>query len=265
MDPKFKDFDPRNLVDLETKIGSAVSTAIKALQKAKYAIQNYNRDVEDVLGESAHKLDKSVWNAIKEKGKLKAAALKEAEDAEVEANVNIKKLRELLNKKDFKAPTDIIDRAKANIQLLVDDLAKAKRAFEMELKSYDLTNKYWNKVKESREYFAKELETLFPTTNFEEQKLHINEGDLDIFLMHAVKKVLYYQRQIAELETIQDGKLKTALEQARRGGNVELLTSEQLSIELEKAKRKLELEYHDKVIERMNVIYLIRFYIILAF
>lgn len=240
-------FDPRNLVELETKIGLAVSTAIKALHKAKYAILNYNQDVEAVLDDSTHKLSPSVWNAIKEKGKNKADALKEAEDAEAEANDHIKQLRTLLNKKDFKAPPEVIERAKHNMQLLVEDLAKAKKEFENQVKSADLTNKYWNKVKESREFFAKELEILFPHTNFQEQKLDIKEDDLDIFLIHAVSKVLHYQKQIAELETVHDARLKSAIEQARRTGNFELLTTEQLCAELEKAKRRLEIEYHDKV------------------
>lgn len=250
-DPKkineqLRDLDPRNLLDLEKKIGEAISTAIKALNTAIYAIKNYSQDVEKVLDESTHHIDASIWNTIKEKGQLKEEALKLAGDAEIEANANIKKLRDLLNKKDFKAPPEIIERAKVNIQLLTEDLNKAKKQLEREVRSTDLTNKYWSKVKESREFFSKELETLFPNVNFQEQKLHITEGDLDVFMMHAVSKVLHYQKQIAELEIVQDARLKTAIEQARRGG-AELLTDEQICHELEKTRRRLEIEFHDKV------------------
>lgn len=241
-----RDTDPRNLLELETKIGEAVSVAIKALNTAKYAIQNYNNSVEQVLLESTHRLDASVWNSIKEKGQLRGEALKKAEDAEAEANVHIKKLRELLNKKNFKAPAEIIERAKVNIQFLVEDLNKAKKQFQDEMKSIDLTNKYWSKVRESREHFAKELEVLFPNVNFDQKKLHINEGELDVFMMHAVTKVLHYQKQIAELETVHNARLDKAIEQARRG-NAELLTTEQICAELEKERRKLEIEFHDKV------------------
>lgn len=231
---------------MEIKIGNAISTAIKALNTAVYAVQNYSKDVELVLQESTHKLDPSVWDSIKQKAALKNEALKKAEIAEAEADSTIKKFRQLIAKKDLQAPPEVLERAKLNIQQLVDDMSKAKADFRMQAKSNDITHKYWNKVKAAREHFSRELETLFPNVDFKEQKFHVSEGELDVFMMHAVSKVLHYQKQIAEMETVYDAKLNSAIEHARRGG-AELLTTEQICVELEKARRRLEIEFHEKV------------------
>lgn len=110
----------------------------------------------------------------------------------------------------------------------------------------DVSEKYWDKVRSARTHFADELETLFPTINFEEKKMHVDPSDFDLFVLHAYSNVLFYQKELAKLETVEHEKLQYALAQAKRG-DTELLTKAQVECEVEKERRKLQECYQMQV------------------
>lgn len=53
---------PANLVELETSVGETASKAIAAYQKAAFAIQDYNREVINVVESVNATVGSSVWN-----------------------------------------------------------------------------------------------------------------------------------------------------------------------------------------------------------
>lgn len=52
---------PQNLVELETNCGEAAAKAIAAYHKAVYALQDYNRDVIQVIENSGTTISGTVW------------------------------------------------------------------------------------------------------------------------------------------------------------------------------------------------------------
>lgn len=246
-DSDLPDTSIKNLADIEMKIGESASTAVQAYNSALYALKNYNLDVQRVIEDSVVDLDPKIWDSLKSKRETKDIAIKEAETRAAEAVQYINKLKILLNKKDFEASNTTKEQVKHNIQKVQEDITKAKKEFEQERKISDITDKYWSRVQQARKFFAEELETLFPTIKIEEKKLHVDASDFDLFVLHAFSNVLFYQKELAKLETISDAKLQQAIDGARRGGNTELLTKAQIQQQLEKEKRCIEDCYEKRV------------------
>lgn len=110
----------------------------------------------------------------------------------------------------------------------------------------NVAEKYWDKVDKARQYFSEELESLFPNIDLSKKTLTINEEDLDLFVLHTYAHVLFYQKELAKMETIMQEKLFNAVEAARRGGG-EFLTNAQVCEALEQEKRKLNLCFQQQV------------------
>lgn len=249
MKPKesdLRDTSLKNLADIEKKIGESASIAVQAYNSALYALRNYNLDVERIIEDSVTVLDPQIWDSLKTKREVKDKTLKDAETSAAEAVQYINKLKILLNKKDFEGSNTAKEQVRHNIQQVQDDIAKAKKELEQELKLSNITEKYWARVQEARKYFAQELETLFPTINLDEKKLHVDESDFDLFVLHAFTNVLFYQKELAKLDTISDARLQQAVDTARRG-NAEVLTRAQIQQELNKEKRRIEECYEMRV------------------
>lgn len=213
------------------------------------ALQRYNQEVSILIEESAERLDATAWDNIKSLTKEKNEAIKEAEDVSKQVSKQLKELEAVLNKPDLQATEAIKEQAKNNVKKVLKDVEAAKKELDNEKKKSNIADKYWDKVKTSRQHFSDELQILFPNVVVEQKKLNVDEADLDLFVLHAVSKVLFYQKELAKLETIGEDRLKTAIEAAKREGKYEFLTHEQICQELEKAKRKLEEDYKKKVLK----------------
>lgn len=109
-----------------------------------------------------------------------------------------------------------------------------------------VAEKYWDKVEKARQYFSFELESLFPNIDISKKKLSITEEDLDLFILHTYAHVLFYQKELAKMETLMQEKLHEAVEAAKRGGG-EFLTKAQVCEALEQEKRKLNLCFQQQV------------------
>lgn len=188
----------------------------------------------------------NAWEAINQQTKARDEAIQNAEKEAKHAVRDYNKLKDLLKKTEFDVKESVKIQALRNIEEIAVDLKRAKEELEEEKKRSSVTEKYWKKVLEARKHFSDELGILFPETNIEEKKLHIGEGDLDLFVLHAMAKVLYYQKELKKLETVGGERLNKALEQAKKGG-AEVLSTEQICAEVEKEKRLLETEFNKKV------------------
>lgn len=62
-----------------------------------------------------------------------------------------------------------------------------------------------------------------------------------------MSKVLFFQKELNRLDTLGNKRLQNAIDEAKRTGNVEPLTREQICQQLEKEKRALELQHNRKV------------------
>lgn len=233
------DTHPRNLAEIERNVGDYASKAVQAYNKAIYALKNYNNDIQQVIEETVDRIDADLWASLRAKTLVKNKALEEAELAAAEAVQYINKLKILISKKEFEGSESVKEQLRHNIQKVQADINIAKKQLDNERKASNITEKYWAKVEEARKHFAEELESLFPAVKINDKQLKIDPEDLDLFVLQAYSNVLFYQKELAKLETITDARLKEALDAARRG-NVETLTRAQIELELEKERRRLD-------------------------
>lgn len=146
----------------------------------------------------------------------------------------------------FEAPDSTKQIIRSNITKVQDDIEKAKNELETTQKLGSVAEKYWDKVEKARQYFSEELESLFPTIDISKKKLNVTEEDLDLFILHTYAHVLFYQKELAKMETLMQEKLHAAVEAAKRGGG-EFLTTAQVCEALEQEKRKLNLCFQQQV------------------
>lgn len=135
---------------------------------------------------------------------------------------------------------------RSNIAKVQDDIENAKNEFETQQKLGSVAERYWNKVEKARQYFSEELESLFPNIDISKKKLSVTEDDIDLFILHTYSHVLFYQKELAKMETVMQERLQAAVEAAKRGGG-EFLTTAQICEALEQEKRKLNLCFQQQV------------------
>ncbi|XP_022918514.1 MICOS complex subunit Mic60 isoform X1 [Onthophagus taurus] len=238
---------PKNLVDIERDINNAASQAVKAYNTAIYALKNYMMDVDDFVENSVDKIDPSIWSSLKVKAIAKEEAITKAEDEAAVAMRNLKKLKDLITR-NASLTEDVKDQAIRNLNKVSEDIATAKRELEAEKKMSNIADKYWNKVSDARQTFADELKILFPNMDLSQKKIGISEGDLDLFIIQAMSKVMFYQKELYRMETLGDERLGKAVDAARKGG-LEVLTTEQVCKEMDKSRRKIEEEFQKKCLK----------------
>ncbi|KRT79302.1 hypothetical protein AMK59_8514 [Oryctes borbonicus] len=244
-DPEIPPTHPKNLADLEKSTTETAKAAIEAYNKAINALINYAADIEIIIDEAGHNIDKKIWASLKEKSEAKERAVQMAEKEALRATKDHQKMKELLKQAKSGVPDSVKLQAERNIEELSEDIQRAKKTLADEMRRTDITEKYWQKVQEARKHFGDELETLFPNIDLKDKKMNIKDGDLDLFVLHAMGRVLYYQKELHKLETVGSERLQRAVEAAKKGG-LEVLTTEQICNELQKEKRLLEDEFNKK-------------------
>ncbi|XP_076166732.1 inner membrane mitochondrial protein mitofilin isoform X2 [Ptiloglossa arizonensis] len=240
---------PANLVDLETSCSQTASKAIAAYQKATSAIQDYNVEVMKVV-ESADNTGSIVWNRLEEATEKRKKAVEQAEQHATEASNLLEKMYNLIDDPKLDTPSHMKTVTKRNIKKIVDDVDEAKKKYETEVQTGNITERYWEQVKAVREKLNQELQILFPTININEKKLSIGEDSFDLFVLYMYNKVATLQKEVEKLRTIEERKLRTALKASGDANQEQLDTL--VSLELEKEKMILEDWYSKKLLEEQN-------------
>ncbi|XP_049777643.1 MICOS complex subunit Mic60 isoform X2 [Schistocerca cancellata] len=236
---------PQNVSELEQNVMDSVKLAISAYREAACACKEHGKDIGHIVEESIERIDSNVWSQLKSKAEKREAALVLSQERAKTATESIEKLR--LFVEDSKADISEAQKEtiKQNIMRLQEELAVAAKGLEVERQRADVTDKYWRKVEEARRHFAEELEVLIPSFKITDRKLKIAEGDLDLFILHAFRTVLYYQKELQKLETLYDQRLQIALE--KTGGAVDkAIVIAEVEAELERERRKLDAEFQKK-------------------
>lgn len=127
-------------------------------------------------------------------------ALQEAEKHALDALTSLKQMHSLIDDPEFVAPPAVKAVARRNVKKILDDVDEAKKKFQDELLSANITERYWNQVKTARETFNEELQILFPNINIHDKKLSVNEEAFDLFVLHMYNKVNFLQKELSKLE-----------------------------------------------------------------
>ncbi|XP_050310074.1 MICOS complex subunit Mic60-like isoform X2 [Anthonomus grandis grandis] len=236
------------LAELEQKICRSAEDAVNAYNKAVHVLLSYNRDIEYIIDEAVNEVKPEYWETIREKTRHKDECIRRAQAKAEEATRDINKLKALVSSSDFDAPENTKVIIKNNISKVQDDINAAKHEMELELKHGNVTEKYWDKVERARKNFSEELEILFPNVDISKKKLQINAEELDLFILHAYANVLFYQKELAKMETLLQSRVDQAVEEAKRGG-LEPLTLAQICEAVEQEKRRLTACFQQQVLK----------------
>lgn len=240
--------DTKLLAQLEQNICDSATEAVNAYNKAIHVLLSYNQDIEYILDEAVNEVNPDIWESVRRKTKSKNECIRRAEEKALAAVRDVNKLKDLISKPDFNAPENTKTIITNNISKVQDDIEKAKKEFEAELKHSSVNEKYWDKVEKARKNFSEELEILFPNVDISRRKLVVNEEELDLFILHVYANVLFYQKELAKMETILQSRVDQAVESARRGG-LEPLTMVQICEAVEQEKRRLTICFQQQVLK----------------
>ncbi|XP_033232208.1 MICOS complex subunit Mic60 isoform X4 [Belonocnema kinseyi] len=243
---------PQNLVELEKLCGEAAAKAISSYNTASCAIQDYNKDVIEVV-ENTDGIDASnkLWDRLNAATQKRKEALQDAEKHAGEALASLKRMYNLIDDPEFSAPIAVKTVARRNVKKILDDVDAAKKAFEKEMLSANITERYWKQVKTARENFNEELQIIFPNINIHEKKLSVNEEAFDLFVLHMYNKVTHLQKELNKLEIVATAKLNAALKASGDDANSEKINS-LICLEVEKEKRILQEAFEKKLLEEMK-------------
>lgn len=244
--PKLPEECDDNVRDLEQKLCSAATDAVNSYNRAITILKTYNRDIENLIDDAVTEIRPDLWDSVRQKTRSKNECIRRAKERAEDATKTINKLKELVSKSDKTLSDATKQVIKGNIVKVQEDIANAKKTLDLELKRGSVTEKYWDKVEKARQHFSEHLEILFPTIDLSKKKLGISEEDLDLFVLHTYANILFYQKELAKMETIIQDKISRAVEAAKQGGG-EPLTNAQICEAIEQERRKLTLHFQKQV------------------
>ena len=89
------------------------------------------------------------------------------------------------------------------------------------------------------------MASIMPDVKLGEQSGKLTEDELNMFITHAYRKVLFLQQELAKQQTLEQERFKKALEKQRL--ETQMVATEKIESELERQKRDLELEHERRM------------------
>merc|ERR1712050_782807 len=135
----------------------------------------------------------------------------------------------------------------ANRAIYILDQAKSRRATVQSEAS--VMEEYKDLVEAGREQFHKEMASIMPDVKLGEKNGKLTEEELNMFITHAYKKVLFLQQEVAKQQTLEQAKLSKALESQKK--EAEAIAMKHKEEELEKQAKEMK-EEQDKKISKIR-------------
>lgn len=238
---------PQTLTDLEKDLEVATEIAIKEYSKAVKIAKEYAEDVKNVVDRVIEHSDHSLWSVLKNKTSARDTSIESAERTAQAARSHIEKLEKHVRTIGKNIPADVVEKTQRNITVVHDQLNKAKDDLYDAKDSAKLSEKYWKKVEEARNYFNDQVQTLFAGADLTAKNLNLSKEDMDLFIMHAYSHVLAYQKELQKMHIEGETRLRRALD-ALRGEDQAEAVKHQIDFLLEKEKQNLNIENQKKIL-----------------
>lgn len=238
---------PASLVDLEKALENAALTAVREYNNAIKHLKEYSEDVKKVVDRVIEHNDHSVWSLLKNKTSARDTAIESAERSAQDARAHIEKLEQHVVKVAKDASPDVVEATRRKIRAVSDQLNKTKDDLYAAKDSANLSEKYWKRVEEARNYFAEQVHELFPGIDLSAKKLNLSKEDIDLLILHAYSHVLAYQKELQKMHIEGETRLRRALD-ALKGADQTEAVQHQLEFLLEKEKQQLNLENQKKLL-----------------
>lgn len=238
---------PKTFDDLEKDIDVAARIAVDEYTKAVKALQEYAEDVKTVVDRAIESSDNSVWSLLKNKTSARDTAVEAAERAAQEAQNRVNQLEKHITAFNKTVAPDLLEKAKRTISAVSDQLNHSKNDLYVAKDSAKLSEQYWKKVEEARNYFVDQVQSLFPGVDLSERKWNLNKDDVDLFILHAYSHILAYQKELQKIHAEGEIRLRRAID-ALKGDDQTEAVNRQIEYLLEKEKQKLSLDNQKKLL-----------------
>jgi len=236
------------LEELTKEMKATVDNAVKGYEISSDAVLNHINIMQRVLESNLTVKDDAAWNEMFEAAVNKSDAVKAAEIKEREAIAAIDNVIESIaagrkNRTTSTNPSLLVAEEEANRAIYQLDQAKVKgTAIQGEAK---VMEEYRELVEAGRQQFQKEMASIMPDVKLGEQSGKLTEDELNMFITHAYRKVLFLQQELAKQQTLEQERFKKALEKQRM--ETQMVATEKIESELERQKRDLELEHERRM------------------
>lgn len=237
---------PQTISDLERDLEVAAQIAVKEYNAAVKIAKEYAEDVKAVVDRAIEHSDHGLWSVLKNKTAARDTAIEAAERTAQAAKAHIDKLEKHIKAFGKNVPSEIIEKTQRNVTVINDQLNKSKDALYDAKDSAKLSEKYWKKVEEARNYFNDQVQALFSGVDLSSKTLNLSKEDIDLFIMHAYSHVLAYQKELQKLNSEGEIRLRRALD-ALKGEDQTEAVNRQIEFLLEKEKQNLNIENQKKI------------------
>jgi len=236
------------LLDLCQEMQAMVTVAVSGYESSSEAVETHMNIMQKVLESNLTVKDESVWNEMFVAAQNKSEKDKSAEKMEKEAMAAIANVLESIsagrkNKVTSINPKLVFAEEEANQAIYRLDQAKSRRAVVQSKAS--VMEEYKDLVEAGREQFHKEMASIMPDVKLGEKNGKLTEEELNMFITHAYKKVLFLQQEVAKQQTLEQERFKKALDKQRM--ETETLATNHLQGELERQAREMEVEHEKKM------------------
>ncbi|CAH1121749.1 unnamed protein product [Ceutorhynchus assimilis] len=234
--------------EMDEKITRVTRRAVQVYNNAVEALVNYNREIEPIMNQAVNEMKPEIWENIRNKTRHKNECIATAHKVADEATSDLNALKELISGKGFIGNDYIKISISNSISKMQEKIEEAKNRFESELKRGSVTERYWERVQAARENLCNELKILFPNVDISRKDLNIKEDELDLLLLYVHSNLLFYQKELAKIESFLQTKVNQAIEEAKRSG-LEPLTVAQICVAVEQEKRRLTASFQQTALK----------------
>ena len=236
------------LEELTKEMRTMVVSAVQGLETSSEAVLGHISIMQKVLESNLTMKDEAAWQEMFEAAVAKSDAVKAAEIKEREALAAIDIVIESIsagrkNRSTSTNPQLLLAEEAANTALYQLDQAKVRGSAI--LGEAKVMEEYRDLVEAGRLQFQKEMASIMPDVKLGEKSGKLTEDELNMFISHAYRKVLFLQQELAKQQTLEQERFKKALEKQRM--ETQVSAAEKVESELERQKRDLELEHERRV------------------
>jgi len=236
------------LQELKQEMKSACESAVESMDGSAEAVVSHISIMQTVLESNLAARDDNSWNQVFEAATAKSDALKLSDKKEKEALAAIRNVAESIeagrrNKTTATNPELLIAEEAVNAAMYKLEQGRAKiSAIEGEAR---VVEQYRDIVEEGRQQFNKEMAAIMPDVKLGENNKRLTEDELNMFISHAYRKVLYLQQELAKQQTLEQQRFKQALEKLKI--EAQMSASEKMDNEMERQKREMEIEHQKRL------------------
>jgi len=240
------------LSDLCRKMEDAVNAAVTEFDGFSAEVVNHINLMLKVMELNLTVKDEDAWTQMFQAAQSKSDKAKSVELKESEALLAITKVMDNIadcRKNDECSDNSELDKAEESANLMIYHLDQAKAKVEAVETEAVAMEKFRDIVEAGKEEFHKEMASIMPDVELGEKSGKLSEYELNMFITHAYKKVLFLQQEVAKQQTLEQAKLSKALEIQKR--EIETIAMQHKEEELGKQAREMK-EDQDKKISKMR-------------